>query len=308
MRRFIIDTDAASDDAVAMIMALRDDTCKVEAITVLGGVMSVEQASINARVSIEVADTYVPPVYCGMTKPLWRAPQTGENAHGKDGLSDVGLAVTNLPPTEGHAVDAILELARKYDDLEIITLGPLTNIAMAIMLDMDTMKRVKNIITMGAQYIMPNDCTANAEFNIWVDAEAADIVMQSGIPVTLVPLDACYGAAEVDKADREKLLGFGTRCGEFIVKANKNLLQFNIDFYGKDIISQPDPSAVAAALYPGVVTGTRTAKARVECKSELGYGQVLYDFKTKEPHNVTIVTAIDAGKFKEYLFKTASMK
>ena len=308
MRRFIIDTDAASDDAVALIMALRDETCKVEAITVLGGVMAVEQASINARVSIDVADTYIPPVYCGMQKPLWRAAQTGENAHGVDGLSDVGLAVTNLPPTEGHAVDAILSLAKKYDDLEIITLGPLTNIAMAIMLDLPTMKRVKRIITMGAQYIMPNDCTANAEYNIWVDAEAADIVMQSGIPITLIPLDACYGAAEINKEDREKLLGMGTRCGEFIVKANKNLLQFNIDFYGKDIISQPDPSAVASTLYPGVVTATRTAKARVECKSELGYGQVLYNFDTAEPHNVTIVTAIDAGKFKEYLFKTAEMK
>ena len=308
MRRFIIDTDAASDDAVAMIMALRDENCRVEAITVLGGVMSVEQASINARVSTEVADTYVPPVYCGMERPLWRAAQTGENAHGKDGLSDLGLAKTTLPATPGHAVDAILELARKYEDLEIITLGPLTNIAMAIMLDDAAMKRVKRIITMGGQYRMPNDCTANAEFNIWVDAEAADIVMQSGIPVTLVPLDACYGAAEVNRADREKLLAFGTRCGEFIVKANTNLLKFNVDFYGKDIISLPDPSAVAATLCPGVTTATRTALARVETKSELGYGQILYDFNAKEPHNVTLVTEIDAGAFKEYLFQTASKK
>ena len=308
MRRFIIDTDAASDDCVAMILALRDPGCKVEAITVCAGAMEVEKGVINARVAIEVADRQMPPVYGGMAKPLWRAQITGENAHGEDGLSDVGLAQTTLPLGEGHAVDKILELAAKYDDLEIIVLGPMTNIAMAIMLNADVMKRVKGIIAMGGQYRMPNPVTANAEYNIWVDAEAADIVLQSGIPVTFVPLDACYGVAEINRQDRERLLSYGTRCGDFIVNANSKLLQFNIDFYGKDIISQPDPSAVACALCDGVVLEQRTCTARCETKTESGYGQLIYDFYSKEPHNVTVVTKISGEKFKEYLLSTARQK
>ncbi|MDL2215539.1 nucleoside hydrolase [Ruminococcaceae bacterium OttesenSCG-928-N02] len=308
MRRFILDTDAASDDVVALIMALRDESCKLEAITVVGGALPLPVGIVNARAAIEVADTYQPPVYAGMSKPLWRPAKTGEPAHGQDGLSDVGLSKTNLPLAQGHAVDAILRLAREYDDLEIITIGPMTNIAMAIMLDMQTMKRVKGITAMGGQYRMMNDCTANAEFNIWVDAEAADIVLQSGIPTTFVPLDACYGKAEITREDRETLLGLGTYCGEFIVKANQKLLQYNIDFYDKDIISQPDPSAVACLLAPGVQLATRTAKARVETKSALGYGQILYDFDTDEPHNVTLVTEIDGPAFKRYMFEIAGKK
>lgn len=308
MRRFIIDTDAASDDAVAMILALRDESCKVEAITVCAGALPIEKGVVNARVAIEVAGRECPPVYAGMTKPLWRAQITGESAHGEDGLSDVGLAKTNLPLGEGHAVDRIIELAEKYEDLEIITLGPLTNIAMAIMLNGQAMKRVKGIIAMGGQYRMPNPVTANAEYNIWVDAESCDIVLQSGIPITFVPLDACYGVAEINRADREKLLSFNTVCGDFIVNANSKLLQFNIDFYGKDIISQPDPSAVACALCPGVVLEEKTCTARCECKSEPGYGQIVYDFESKEPHNVTVVTKISGEKFKEYLLDTAKQQ
>ena len=107
MRRFIIDTDAASDDLVACILALRDPGCVVEAITICAGVLDHETANINGRVAVEIGKADQPPVYTGMTKPLWRAPMTGENAHGKDGLSDVGLSKTTLPFTPGHAVDKI---------------------------------------------------------------------------------------------------------------------------------------------------------------------------------------------------------
>ena len=147
----------------------------MEAITICAGVLDAETANINGRVAVEIANREQPPVYTGMTKPLWRAPMKGENDHGKDGLSDVGLSKTTLPFTAGHAVDKIIELALKYDDLEIITLGPMTNIAMAVMLNLEAMKRVKRIWTMGGQYQMPNPVTANAEYNIWVDAESSAV-------------------------------------------------------------------------------------------------------------------------------------
>jgi purine nucleosidase len=306
MRRFIIDTDAASDDAVALILALREKNIRVEAITVVAGAMSVDKGCVNARVALEIADRYMPPVYSGMTRPLWKTPITGENAHGEDGLSDIGLAHTDLPLGKGHAVNKIIEMAKKYDDLEIITLGPLTNIAMAIMIDGKAMQRIKRITAMGGQYRMPNPITANAEYNIWCDAESRDIVLQSGIPITFVPLDACYGVAEITRDDRAKLLSFGTRCGDFIVKANSKLLQFNLNFYNKDIISLPDPSAVAACLCKGVVLEKRICNARCETKSDLGYGQLIYDFNSDTERKVTVVTRISGEKFKEYLFEKSS--
>ncbi len=306
MRRFIIDTDAASDDAVALILALREKSVKVEAITVCAGAMEIEKAEINARVATEIANTYQPKVFSGMSKPLFKKQITGESAHGVDGLSDIGLSKTNLPLEKEHAVDEIIRLAKEYDDLEIIVLGPMTNIAMAILLDLKAMQRVKRIIAMGGQYKMPNPITPNAEYNIWVDAESCDIVLQSGIETMFIPLDACYETAEIDKNDREKLLSFNTRCGDFIVKANSKLLQFNRDFYNKDIISLPDPSAVAAALKEGVIVEKLSCRARCEYQSEKSYGQIIYDFNSNEEHNAILVTKIDAEKFKEYLFEKAS--
>ncbi len=306
-RRFIIDTDTASDDAVALVMALRSESIHIEAITCTAGNLSLSKTTRNARLSVEFANTYKPKIYAGANRPLVRDLVVGENVHGKDGLGDMNYLEPMIALEPKHAVDILLELARNNKDIGIITIGPLTNIAMAILLDPISMLNITEIIAMGGQYRMTNGCTANAEFNIWADGEAAKIVLESGIPITLVPLDICYGDAEIDSEDRAKLKAMKTNRGNFFVDCNRRLLEYNQRSYNKDIISMPDPTAMAIAIDPSIVMESKDVYTRIELYSTLSYGQLIYDFMNihKQKPNVRLITKIDAYKFKELVFKSA---
>lgn len=305
-RKYIIDTDTASDDAVALVMALRSDL-DILAITCTAGNLSLAKTTRNARLSCKFADTYTPPIYAGSDRPLVKTLVVGENVHGSDGLGDMFYPEPDIQLEEGHAVDAILEIARSHDDVVLISLGPLTNVAMAILLDPIAMRKITHIIAMGGQYRMTNGCTANAEFNIWVDGEAAKIVLESGIPITMVPLDVCYGEAEITAEDRAYLKGLKTARGDFFVDCNRHLLAYNQRSYNKDIISMPDPTAMAVAIDPSIVTGSVDVYTRIELRSPLSYGQLIYDFydRHKKAANVRLITKIDAQKFKQLVFKCA---
>jgi purine nucleosidase len=184
MRKFIIDTDTASDDAVAIIMALREPSVKVEAVTVVAGNVPLDKAVRNALISIEKAETYQPPVYIGLSKPLIRKQYTAEYVHGEDGLGDVGYKDPVIKAEREHAVDALLRIIDENPgQLELITLGPLTNVAAAVIKSPETMKKLKGIYTMGGTLGFPGNVSVAAEFNIYVDAEAAEIVCNSGIPI-----------------------------------------------------------------------------------------------------------------------------
>ena len=151
MRKIIIDTDTGSDDAVAILMALRDPSVQVLAVTTVCGNVNMEQATINAFRSIDAARTYVPPVYKGAYRPLMRDAVTAENVHGQDGMGDMGLPVPDMQAETEHAVEAILRLVKENPgEIEIVALGPATNLALAMMKDPETMKQVKHIYSMGS--------------------------------------------------------------------------------------------------------------------------------------------------------------
>lgn len=307
MRTYIIDTDTASDDAVALILALRHKEIKVLAITCTAGNLSITKTTRNAKIATELAQTYHPPIYAGVDRPLIRVLSVGEHVHGKDGLGDMNYPEPKIELEDEHAVDAILRYARTHQDVGIITLGPLTNVAMAILEDPKAMSNITGIYAMGGQYRMPNGCTANAEFNIWVDAEAAKIVLESGIHITLVPLDICYGETEITKADRDHLRSLKTIRGDFFVDCNRRLLEYNQRSYDKDIISLPDPTCVAVVLEPSIVLHSIDVYTRIEVKSPLSYGELIYDFdglQGQKP-NVRLITKIDAKHFKEMIFEAA---
>lgn len=148
MRKLLIDTDTASDDAVAIVMALRERTIRVEAITVVVGNCEIEQCVQNALVSIEKAGTYAPPVFSGMTKPLFKTHFTSHHIHGKDGMGNMENPPTTLKSESLHAVDAILLYAEKFKgELEIVTLGPLTNLAMAVLKEPTLAKKLNMFIS-----------------------------------------------------------------------------------------------------------------------------------------------------------------
>jgi purine nucleosidase len=307
MRHFLIDTDTASDDAVALLMALREPSVRVESITVVAGNCPLEICVKNALVSIELAGTYTPPVYAGMPKPLLREQFTSEFVHGQDGMGNMNLSQPALKAQSGHAVDIIIETAHRFPgELEIVALGPLTNLAMALLKEPALPDLVKHTYIMGGAGLGPGNVTPVAEFNFYVDAEAVHLVMQSKLVKTVIGWDVCTVETRINRSDIAHLSSLGL-LGEFAVCCNASLLEFN-QRSGKDGIDLADPTAMAVALYPEMVTRQFNTYGYVEYKSEKAYGQFIIDQHQKmgEPQNVTIVAEMDARQFKNILFQLLS--
>ena len=307
MKRLIIDTDTASDDAVALILALRESAVRVEAITVVAGNVPIQTAVKNALISVEMAQSYHPPVYQGMAKPLLRELFTSEFVHGDDGMGNMDLPDPSLRVEQEHAVDALLRIIEEdAQDLELITVGPLTNIAMACLKSPDTMRKLKRVTIMGSAGFGPGNITPVAEFNIFVDAEAASIVFKAGLPIFLVGWDVSMGTTFLNQQDISEILALGSPLAKFCIRCNKSLQEFNLQRIGKAGFDLPDPATVAAALYPETVLETISAYAYVEYQSERTYGQVVIDslnlFAKKTP-NVEICRMMDGAAFKQRLYR-----
>lgn len=304
MRNIIIDTDTGSDDAIAIVMALRHPDIHVEAITSVAGNVPIEYATRNAMISIEMADTYSPPVYEGCSVPLCRKQITAQQVHGHDGLGDVGYDSPKIVLEKEHAVDAIARLVDEKSDIEIVTLGPLTNIAMAIRMYPEIMKKVKTITAMGGQYRKMNPHTPCGEFNMLVDPEAVDIVLKSGIYTIFVPLDVCFDDAAFDEEEIKSLYRLGTKQAEFFVDCNKSLIDYIKKKHGVTQLIMPDPTAMAYYIDNSVATSRVDAYTVCETKSELTVGQLVYDYVDllKQEKNAAVIPTIDGKKFKEMIF------
>lgn len=302
MRRFIIDTDTASDDAVALIMALREPSVKVEAVTVVAGNVPLDKAVRNALISVERAQTYQPPVYAGLSKPLIREQYTAEFVHGEDGLGDVGYPDAKISIESEHAVDAMLRIIEENPyELELITLGPLTNVAAAVIKSPETMKKLKGIYTMGGTLGFPGNVSVAAEFNIYVDAEAAEIVFNSGVPIYLSPFENCLGDSIFTEEEFYNIMNCGSEIAKFSMECNRTVLTFAKDVLGQAGIVFADPSTMGLVLYPECIKESFQTYICVETKSEITYGQIIYDFKgfLKKPKNAIVFKEVDGKKLKE---------
>jgi purine nucleosidase len=305
MRRFLIDTDTASDDAVALIMALRAPNVRVEAITVVAGNLPIELAVKNALTSVEVARSYRPPVYKGVSKPLLKDLFTSEFVHGADGMGNMALPDPASTVSDGHASDKIIELAHRYPhELEIVTLGPLTNLALACVKAPELAQLVKSVFIMGGNGFGPGNVTPVAEYNIFVDAEAAQIVVNSGLPLTFVGWDVSTGDTFITQADIDRLLSTGSEIAQFCVRCNETLKQYNAQTWGRAGIDLPDPVTMAVALHPEIMIQQVRAYVFVEHRSLDTYGQLVIDPYNllERPANATICGQVDAARFKEILF------
>lgn len=306
MRHLLIDTDTASDDAVALIMALREPSVRVEAITVVAGNLPMEQALKNALICVEKAATYAPPVYRGLSKPLLRELLTAEFVHGADGMGDMNLPDPSLQPADGHAVDQIIALAHRYPgELEIVTLGPLMNLALACLKAPEIAGLIKRVSIMGGSGFGPGNVTPVAEFNLFVDAEAAQIVINSGLPLIFVGWDMSTGDTFVTQAELDALRATGSAIAEFCVRCNATLLEYNAASWGKVGIDLPDPVTMAVALDPQLITRQLHAHVSMEHKSADTYGQLIIDQYRllQRPANAILCQEVDAAGFKAMLFR-----
>ena len=304
MRHFLIDTDTASDDAVALLMALREPEIHVEAITVVAGNCPLDTCVKNASVTAERAGPYTPPVYAGMAKPLMRPLFTAEFVHGDDGMGNMDLPEPGVQKQPEHAVDAIIQMAARYaGELEVVTLGPLTNLALAILKEPAICEQIKQVTIMGGSGLGPGNITPVAEFNFFVDAEAAQIVITSGMKKAVVGWDVCYDETFINRSDMQRLKALSP-LGAFAVRCNKTLVEFNKN-WDKDGFDLPDPTAVVSAVYPEIISNQFDAYSYVEYQSEHGYGQYVIDQYgiMQKPQNATIVSKIHARQFKDKIFE-----
>ncbi len=273
---FLIDTDTASDDAVALIMALRSPEVEVVGITTVAGNVDVHQASRNALYTAELCDSMVP-VFTGAQQPLKRTHISADWFHGRDGLGDHGYPAPRRAPERQSAPAAIIDTIESHPGLVMVTLGPLTNVAIALQKKPGIAAKVSRCVVMGGAPCCEGNVTPAAEYNIWCDPEAARIVLRSGLPVELVGWHLCRGEAVLNPSNIQEVLGFGTAVAKFAIECNSRAQEAFLEQSGEHGISLPDPVAMAVALDPSIVTLQSEHFVDVETGSELTRGMTVVD-------------------------------
>ncbi len=296
-RRFVIDTDTASDDAVALAMALREPTLTVEAITVVAGNVPLDQGVQNALYTIELCRADVP-VHPGRSAPLHRPLQTAQDVHGIDGMGDIGLDLQGRSPTSGDAVDVMLEIIMGAPGaVTLLTLGPLTNVAAALLREPALAASVAHCYVMGGAGSGPGNVTRHAEYNFWTDPEAARIVVGSGMPLTQVGWDISVASATFGPDEAAALRALGP-LGEFAVDIQAVLDRFARDQSRLPGFDLPDPIATAVAIDPSIATKARRhVGVIVGDGPQRGRDMIDWDGASGEEPNVDVVTRVPRQAF-----------
>jgi purine nucleosidase len=276
MRDFLIDTDTASDDAVAILMALAAPDVRVLGLTIVAGNVGVEQATRNALLTAEIAGVEVP-VFVGAAAPLVRPLEDAHWFHGRDGLGDRGYKPPRRAPEGEPAVDAILRLAGERPGLTLVTLGPLTNVALALARDPSLAKTIGRCVVMGGAPCCEGNVTPAAEYNIWVDPEAARVVFRSGLPIEMVGWHVSRGASVLSEAEIADILALGTAKARFAIDCNGRAKQAYHEQTGESGLSLADPTAMAVALDHTVGLSWSRHVVEIECASELTRGMTVVD-------------------------------
>ena len=299
----IIDTDPGQDDAVAILLALASPELEVLGITAVAGNVPLALTELNARKICELAGRSDIKVYSGAIRPMVRSLVTAEEVHGKTGLDGPVLPDPVMPLQTQHAVDFLVHtfMSHTAGTIPLCTLGPLTNVALALVREPRIASRIKQIVAMGGGYFEQGNVTPSAEFNIYVDPHAARIVFEAGIPLTLIPLD-CTHQALTTASRVEAFRAMPNASGPAVAAMLDFFERFDENKYGTDGGPLHDPCVIAWLLKPSLFTG-RLVNVSVECESELTMGATVVDWwgVTKRPRNATVVRSIDAEAFFDLL-------
>jgi purine nucleosidase len=302
-RPFFIDTDTASDDAVALVMAYRHPDVDVVGVGVVAGNVPLDQAVQNALYTRELCGA-VGPVFAGAAGPLRVALHTAQHVHGADGMGDIGLPLSGRRPDDGHAVDALIDASHTYaGELELVTLGPLTNIALALQKDPTLPSRIKRCVTMGAAADHIGNMSPVAEFNMWADPHAVAVVLDSNLPVEFVGWDVSRRDAVFTAEQAADLRAIGTPLAEFCVDIQAHVMEFCLNITKLPGFDMPDPIAMAVALEPAVALEVRRVHCAVETESPLTFGMVVMDVLGFQPDraNADVVMRADRERFEQIL-------
>ena len=297
-KKIIIDTDPGQDDAVAILLALASPELEVLGLTAVAGNVPLELTARNARIVCELAGRTDLPVHAGCDRPMARDLVTAEHVHGKTGLDGADLPDPTMPLAEGHAVDFIVETLRREaaGTVTLCPLGPLTNIATALERAPDIAGRIERIVLMGGAYFEVGNITPAAEFNIYVDPEAARAVFASGAPITVLPLDVTHRA--LTTRTRNAAFREAGRVGEVVAGWTGFFERFDKAKYGSEGAPLHDPLVIAWLLRPDLFTG-REVNVEIEVDSPLTRGMTVADWwgVTDRAANALFIGGVDADGF-----------
>lgn len=317
-RPMIIDTDGGVDDALAIIMALNCDQLDLKAITVVAGNINVHQAVNNVLRVMEIVQSKQRPLVAkGCEQPLVRSPLNAAGIHGADGLGELEQFTNTdgsprypqltLEASSENAIDVLLQAAQSYgSELTIITLGPLTNIATALQRDRTTLQKVGRIVIMGGAVKVPGNISAAAEFNFFADPDAAQVVMESGIPLTVVGLDVAMKAP----LPRQDLENYAQKqpslVSQFITDCTEIYMAFYRDNEGFHGCYLHDPLAVGVAIDPSLVS-TESVYMVVETEGRFTSGMSLADLRYRRDEstftpNVDVSLEVDRDRFMKLFY------
>ncbi len=298
-RRIIIDTDPGQDDAVAILLALASPELEVLGVTAVAGNVPLNLTQRNARIVCELAGRADIPVFAGCDRPLRRKLVTAENVHGKSGLDGPQLPDPTMPLQDAHAVDFIVETLRRAEagSVTLCALGPLTNIATAFARAPEIVPRVQEVVLMGGAYFEVGNITPAAEFNIFVDPEAAEIVFRSGAPLTVMPLDVTHKAL-TSRDWIAAIRGLGTEVGRMVAAWTDFFERFDVAKYGSQGAPLHDPTVIAHLIRPELFTG-RHINVEIETVSDLTLGMTVADWwgVTDRTRNATFMGGVDRDGF-----------
>ncbi|MBU2941647.1 nucleoside hydrolase [Shimia thalassica] len=303
-RKIIIDTDPGQDDAVAILLALASpDEIDVVGITAVAGNVPLPLTQKNARIVCELAGKPDIKVFAGCDRPLGRDLVTAEHVHGKSGLDGPDLPDPTMPLQDQHAVDFIIETLRAHPPktITLCPLGPLTNVAMAFEKAPDIVDRVQEIVLMGGAYFEVGNITPAAEFNIYVDPQAAHIVFSAGAPIVVMPLDVTHKAL-VTQPRNDAFRALGTPVGIAVAEMTDFFERFDKEKYGSSGAPLHDPCVTSYLLRPDLFQG-RNVNVMIETRSELTLGMTVADWwgVTDRAPNALFIGDVDADGFFDLL-------
>ncbi|MGN6303231.1 MAG: nucleoside hydrolase [Mesorhizobium sp.] len=298
-RKIIIDTDPGQDDAVAILLALGSAELDIVGITAVAGNVPLKLTEINARKICELGGRPDIKVYSGAIRPLVRPLVTAEHVHGKTGLDGPVLPEPAMKLQDQYAVDFIVETLMREEagTVTLCALGPLTNIALALIREPRIAPRIREIVLMGGGFFEGGNITPTAEFNIYVDPHAAEVVFRSGAPIVVMPLDVTHKALTTHKRI-EAMRKLGSKVGDAVAALLDFFERFDEEKYGTDGGPLHDPCVIAWLLRPELFTG-RHCNVEIETTSELTMGMTVVDWwgVTDRPKNALVMRDLDADGF-----------
>ena len=303
-RKLIIDTDPGQDDAVAILLALASrDEVDLLAVVAVAGNVPLSRTELNARKILTLAGRADIPVYAGCSRPMRGKLVTAEHVHGTTGLDGPHFPEPTMPLQPRHGVDYLVDVLSTEEPgtVTLCTLGPLTNIGMALVKAPTIAPRIKEIVMMAGARFEVGNITPAAEFNVYVDPEAADVVLNSGVPITMATLDVSHQVLSTrERLDRIRALG--NRAGLAVADMLASSVQSDIGKYGWASAPLHDPCAIAWLLAPELFCG-RTINVSVETASPLTRGATVADWWriTDRPRNAHFLREADAAGFYDLL-------